>query len=101
MIQKHPTQCKNFPENKGKHFRQSDNFSDSLKSFHTICKDYRQPGNLIDNLKLSRQSGKLTDNYESFKKPGKFPVRHYGKFRQSGNFPGNMEQIQTIGKLSR
>ena len=91
-----------------KHFRQSDNFPDNLESFHTIWKVYRQPGNFIDHQKLSRQSGKFTDNHETFNKSGKFPVnlesfqtiwifsRQYGKFRKSRNCTDNLETFQTI-----
>ena len=46
----------------------SDNLITFLESFHTFWKVYRKLVNFIDNWKLSRQSGKFTDNHDTFRK---------------------------------
>ena len=65
MIQKHPTQCRDFLENKG--------------TVQTIWKFSRHSGKFPQNLEtvktlweLSRQYGKCTWNLEAYRQPGNF-----------------------------
>ena len=106
MIQKHPTlQSGKFKDNHGT-FKKSGMFPVNLKSFQTIWsfqtlwKVYRQSGNFPDNLetfqtiwKLSWQSWDFPDNLKTFPTIWELP-------RQYEKFTDNLKSLQTTRKLS-